>query len=34
MDLIKVHNFTPRDVFLAIVDEARRQQLPVADTCR
>jgi len=30
VDLIKVHNFTPRDVFFAIVDEARRQQLPVA----
>ena len=30
IDLIKVHNFTPRDVFFAIVDEARRQQIPVA----
>ena len=30
VDLIKVHNFTPRDVFFAILDEARRQQLPVA----
>jgi imidazolonepropionase-like amidohydrolase len=30
VDLIKVHNFTPRDVFFGIVDEARRQQLPVA----
>ena len=30
VDLIKVHNFTPRDVFFAIADEARRQQLPVA----
>ena len=30
VDLIKVHNFTPRDVFFAIVDEARRQKLPVA----
>jgi hypothetical protein len=30
VDLIKVHNFTPRDVFFAIVDEARRQQRPVA----
>jgi Amidohydrolase family len=30
VDLIKVHNFTPRDVFFAIVEEARRQQLPVA----
>jgi imidazolonepropionase-like amidohydrolase len=30
VDLIKVHNYTPRDVFFAIVDEARRQTLPVA----
>jgi imidazolonepropionase-like amidohydrolase len=30
VDLIKVHNFTPRDVFFGIVEEARRQQLPVA----
>jgi imidazolonepropionase-like amidohydrolase len=30
VDLIKVHNFTPRDVFFAIADEARRQRLPVA----
>jgi hypothetical protein len=30
VDLIKVHNFTPRDVFFAIVEEARLQQLPVA----
>jgi imidazolonepropionase-like amidohydrolase len=30
VDLIKVHNFTPRDVFFAIVEEAQRQQLPVA----
>ena len=30
VDLIKVHNYTPRDVFFAVVDEARRQQLPVA----
>ena len=30
VDLIKVHNFTPRDVFFAIADEARRQSLPVA----
>jgi len=30
VDLIKVHNFTPRDVFFAIVEEARRLQLPVA----
>jgi imidazolonepropionase-like amidohydrolase len=30
VDLIKVHNFTPRDVFFAIAGEARRQHLPVA----
>ena len=30
VDLIKVHNFTPRDVFFAIADEARRQSLPLA----
>lgn len=30
VDLIKVHNYTPRDVFFAIVDEARQQNLPVA----
>jgi amidohydrolase family protein len=30
VDLIKVHNYTPRDVFFAIVDEARQQSLPVA----
>jgi hypothetical protein len=30
VDLIKVHNFTPREVFFAIVEEARREQLPVA----
>lgn len=30
VDLIKVHNFTPRDVFFAIADEARRQHLPLA----
>ena len=30
VDLIKVHNYTPREVFFAIVDEARRQKLPVA----
>jgi imidazolonepropionase-like amidohydrolase len=30
VDLIKVHNYTPRDVFFAIADEARQQQLPVA----
>jgi imidazolonepropionase-like amidohydrolase len=30
VDLIKVHNYTPREAFFAIVDEARRQQLPVA----
>ena len=29
VDLIKVHNFTPREVFFAIADEARRQNLPV-----
>ncbi|MBI3049656.1 MAG: amidohydrolase family protein [Acidobacteria bacterium] len=29
-DLVKVHDHTPRDVFFAIVDEARRQNLPVA----
>jgi len=30
VDLIKVHNYTPRDAFFAIVDEARQQNLPVA----
>jgi hypothetical protein len=30
VDLIKVHNFTPRDVYFAIADEARRQNLPLA----
>ena len=30
VDLIKVHNYTPRDVFFAIVDEARQENLPVA----
>jgi hypothetical protein len=30
VDLIKVHNNTPRDVFFAIIDEARQQNLPVA----
>ena len=30
VDLIKVHNFTPRDAFFAIADEARRQNLPIA----
>jgi amidohydrolase family protein len=30
VDLIKVHNFTPRDAFFAIADEARRQSLPLA----
>jgi imidazolonepropionase-like amidohydrolase len=30
VDFVKVHNFTPRDAFFAIVDEARRQGLPVA----
>ena len=29
VDLIKVHNNTPREVFFAIAEEARRQQLPV-----
>jgi imidazolonepropionase-like amidohydrolase len=29
VDAIKVHNFTPRDAFFAIADEARRQQLPL-----
>jgi imidazolonepropionase-like amidohydrolase len=30
VDLIKVHDNTPREVFFAIVDEARKQNLPVA----
>jgi hypothetical protein len=30
VDLVKVHNHTPRDAFFAIADEARRQKLPVA----
>ena len=30
VDLIKVHNYTPRDAFLAIAEEARRQHLPLA----
>jgi imidazolonepropionase-like amidohydrolase len=30
VDLIKVHNNTPRDVFFAITGEAREQNLPVA----
>jgi hypothetical protein len=30
VDLIKVHNYTPREAFFAIVDEAREQKLPVA----
>jgi len=30
VDLIKVHNYTPREVFFAIVEEARRQNLRVA----
>lgn len=30
VDLIKVHNFTPRDAFFAIADEARRQKLPLS----
>jgi imidazolonepropionase-like amidohydrolase len=29
VDVIKVHNFTPRDAFFAIADEARRQKLPL-----
>src|SRR5207249_3529657 len=29
VDLIKVHNFTPRDAFFDIADEARQQKLPV-----
>ena len=29
-DLVKVHNFTPRDVYFAIAEEARRQKLPLA----
>jgi imidazolonepropionase-like amidohydrolase len=30
VDLIKVHNYTPRDAFFAIAEEARRQNLPLA----
>jgi imidazolonepropionase-like amidohydrolase len=30
VDLIKVHNFTPREAFFAIADESRRQSLPFA----
>jgi cytosine/adenosine deaminase-related metal-dependent hydrolase len=30
VDLVKVHNHTPRDVFFAIAEEARQQKLPVA----
>jgi imidazolonepropionase-like amidohydrolase len=30
VDFVKVHNHTPRDAFIAIADEARRQQLRVA----
>lgn len=30
VDLVKVHNNTPRDVLFAIAEEARRQQLPLA----
>ena len=30
VDLIKVHNFTPRDAFFAIADEAQRQGLRLA----
>lgn len=30
VDLLKVHNNTPRDAFYAIADEARRQNLPLA----
>jgi imidazolonepropionase-like amidohydrolase len=30
VDLIKVHNFTPRDAFFAIAEEARLQGLPLA----
>jgi imidazolonepropionase-like amidohydrolase len=30
VDLIKVHDNTPRDVFFAIAEEARRQNLPIA----
>ena len=30
VDFIKVYNLLPRDVYLAIVDEAKKQRLPVA----
>ena len=30
VDLIKVHNHTPRDAYFAIADEARRQDVPLA----
>ena len=30
VDFIKVHNHTPRDAFFGVVEEAQRQQLPVA----
>src|SRR5207253_7012686 len=30
VDLIKVHDHTPREAFLAIADEAGRQHLPLA----
>jgi imidazolonepropionase-like amidohydrolase len=30
VDLIKVHNHTPREAFFAIADEARRQKVPLA----
>jgi hypothetical protein len=30
VDLIKVHDHTPREAFVAIADEARRQDLPLA----
>jgi hypothetical protein len=30
VDVIKVHNYTPREAFFAIVEEARRQNLRVA----
>jgi len=30
VDLIKIHNALPRDAFFALLQEARRQNLPVA----
>jgi Amidohydrolase family len=30
VNLIKVHNYTPRDAYFAIAEEARRQKLPLA----